>query len=103
YVCQNIIGGGWGGRPFEDGASAAVSMCQGDVKNTPIELQELYYPLLYECHALRADSGGGGKNCGGIRVCGKDKTPQKFFFFRHTHRNQSAPSGFLCGAPGRGE
>jgi N-methylhydantoinase B len=27
-------------------------MCQGDVKNTPIELQELYYPLLYECHAV---------------------------------------------------
>ena len=34
YVCQNIMGGGWGGRPFEDGASASVSMCQGDVKNT---------------------------------------------------------------------
>ena len=48
YVCQNIMGGGWGGRPFEDGASASVSMCQGDVKNTPIELQELYYPLMYE-------------------------------------------------------
>ena len=41
YVCQNIIGGGWGGRPFEDGASAAVSMCQGDVKNTPIEFGAL--------------------------------------------------------------
>ena len=68
YVCQNIIGGGWGGRPFEDGASAAVSMCQGDVKNTPIELQELYYPLLYECHALRTDSGGAGKFRGGVGV-----------------------------------
>ncbi len=68
YVCQNIIGGGWGGRPFEDGVSSAVSMCQGDVKNTPIELQELYYPLLYECHAFRTDSGGAGKFRGGIGV-----------------------------------
>ena len=68
YVCQNIIGGGWGGRPFEDGVSSAVSMCQGDVKNTPIELQELYYPLLYECHAFRTDSGGAGKFRGGNGV-----------------------------------
>ena len=43
-------------------------MCQGDVKNTPIELQELYYPLLYDCHAFRADSGGAGKFRGGIGV-----------------------------------
>jgi N-methylhydantoinase B len=35
YVCQNIMGGGWGGRPFEDGMSASVSMCQGDVKIRP--------------------------------------------------------------------
>ena len=78
YVCQNIIGGGWGGRPFEDGASAAVSMCQGDVKNTPIELQELYYPLLYECHALRTDSGGAGKFRGGIGVEVKVKPLENF-------------------------
>ena len=79
YVCQNIIGGGWGGRPFEDGASASVSMCQGDVKNTPIELQELYYPLLYECHSFRTDSGGAGKFRGGIGVEVKVKPIETFF------------------------
>ena len=97
YVCQNIIGGGWGGRPFEDGASAAVSMCQGDVKNTPIELQELYYPLLYECHALRTDSGGAGKFRGGVGVEVKVKPLHDLFVSRNTDRIQCPPWGLSGG------
>src|SRR6185503_19187671 len=100
YVCQNIIGGGWGGRPSEDGVSAAVSMCQGDVKNTPIELQELYYPLLYECHALRTDSGGAGKFRGGIGVEVKVKPLEGFFLSRNTDRIKCPPWGLLGGAEG---
>jgi N-methylhydantoinase B len=101
YVCQNIIGGGWGGRPFEDGASASVSMCQGDVKNTPIELQELYYPLLYECHALRPDSGGAGKFRGGIGVELKVKPLHNLFVSRNTDRVKCPPWGLLGGEEGK--
>jgi len=101
YVCQNIIGGGWGGRPFEDGASAAVSMCQGDVKNTPIELQELYYPLLYECHALRPDSGGAGRIRGGIGVEVKVKPLHDLYVSRNTDRIQCPPWGLLGGEEGK--
>lgn len=98
YVCQNIIGGGWGGRPFEDGVSSAVSMCQGDVKNTPIELQELYYPLLYECHQFRADSGGAGKFRGGNGVEVRVKPLETFFLSRNTDRIKCPPWGLLGGA-----
>ncbi|MGB7947744.1 MAG: hydantoinase B/oxoprolinase family protein, partial [Candidatus Binatia bacterium] len=97
YVCQNIIGGGWGGRPFEDGASASVSICQGDVKNTPIELQELYYPLLYECHTLRTDSGGPGKFRGGVGIELKVKSLEDFYLSRNTDRIQCPPWGLLGG------
>jgi N-methylhydantoinase B len=100
YVCQNIIGGGWGGRPFEDGASAAVSMCQGDVKNTPVELQELYYPLLYERHTLRTDSGGAGKFRGGIGVEVEVKPLHDLFVSRNTDRIQCPPWGLLGGGEG---
>ena len=100
YVCQNIIGGGWGGRPFEDGASAAVSMCQGDVKNTPIELQELYYPLLYERHTLRTDSGGAGKFRGGVGLEVKVKPLHDLFVSRNTDRIQCPPWGLLGGEQG---
>ena len=100
YVCQNIIGGGWGGRPFEDGASASVSMCQGDVKNTPIELQELYYPLLYERHAFRTDSGGAGKYRGGVGVEVTVKALENCFLSRNTDRIKCPPWGLLGGAQG---
>ena len=100
YVCQNIIGGGWGGRPFEDGASSAVSMCQGDVKNTPIELQELYYPLLYDCHRLRTDSGGAGKYRGGLGVEVRVRPLHAMSVSRNTDRIKCPPWGLLGGAQG---
>jgi N-methylhydantoinase B len=66
FLLLNIFGGGWGGRPGEDGESASVSICQGDVRNTPIELQEIKYPFLIEQHSLRAGSGGAGRYRGGL-------------------------------------
>jgi N-methylhydantoinase B len=66
FVVQSIDGGGWGGRPWGDGASASVSVCQGDVRNAPIENLELKYPILVESRGLRPDSGGAGKFRGGL-------------------------------------
>ncbi|MCC2095293.1 MAG: hydantoinase B/oxoprolinase family protein [Hyphomicrobiales bacterium] len=68
FLLLNIFGGGWGGRPAEDGEDASVSVCQGDVRNSPVELQEIRYPVLVEEHALRNDSGGPGKYRGGLGV-----------------------------------
>ena len=53
FVVQSIEGGGWGGRPYEDGESATVSVCQGDVRNGSIEGIELKCPVLVEGRALR--------------------------------------------------
>jgi N-methylhydantoinase B len=66
FLLMNIFGGGWGGRPNEDGESASVSVCQGDVRNTPVELQEIKYPVLIERHQFRTDSGGSGRFRGGL-------------------------------------
>jgi N-methylhydantoinase B len=68
FLLMNIFGGGWGGRPREDGEDASVSVCQGDVRNSPVELQEIRYPVLLIEHALREDSGGAGKHRGGLGV-----------------------------------
>jgi len=66
FVLQTIEGGGWGARPWEDGESASVSVCQGDVRNAPVETIELKTPVLVEKRALREDSGGPGKYRGGL-------------------------------------
>ena len=68
FLCQTIMGGGWGGRAFEDGENATVSICQGDVQNAPVELQEIYYPVLVERQRLREGSGGAGKFRGGLGI-----------------------------------
>ncbi len=68
FLLLNIFGGGWGGRPGEDGEDASVSVCQGDVRNSPVELQEIRYPVLIEEHALRENSGGAGEHRGGLGV-----------------------------------
>jgi len=66
FVTQSIEGGGWGGRPTGDGESASVSVCQGDVRNAPIEKMELRWPILVRRRELRADSGGPGEHRGGL-------------------------------------
>ena len=66
FVTQSIEGGGWGGRPTGDGESACVSVCQGDVRNAPIEKMELRWPILVRRRELRRDSGGPGEYRGGL-------------------------------------
>jgi N-methylhydantoinase B len=66
FVIQSIEGGGWGGRPYEDGESGTVSVCQGDVRNGPIESIELKCPVLVQGRGLRMDSAGAGKYRGGL-------------------------------------
>src|SRR3981189_2165658 len=66
FVVQSLEGGGWGGRPFEDGEPATVSVCQGDVRNASIEGIELKCPVLVESRGLRRDSCGAGKFRGGL-------------------------------------
>src|SRR5439155_3395069 len=66
FVTQSIEGGGGVGRPAGDGESASVSVCQGDVRNAPIEKMELRWPILVRRRELRTDSGGVGQYRGGL-------------------------------------
>jgi N-methylhydantoinase B len=68
FVVQSLEGGGWGGRPFEDGESGTVTICQGDVRNGTIEGLELKNPILVEERSLRCDSGGAGRFRGGLGI-----------------------------------
>jgi N-methylhydantoinase B len=66
FVISASGGGGWGGRPFEDGESAAVTVCQGDVRIASIEELEMKSPVLFHTRCLRKDSGGPGRHRGGL-------------------------------------
>ena len=89
FIAQSIEGGGWGGRPFEDGESATVSVCQGDVRNATIEGLELKCPVVIEERTLRTDSGGPGKYRGG--------------FGMNTRVSNNVEGTWICEPPKRGD
>jgi N-methylhydantoinase B len=101
FVCLNMMGGGWGGRPSSDGPSGAVSICQGDVRNTPIELLESRYPVFFEHFSLRTDSGGAGRFRGGLGVelSVRSRYPAALNF--NLERTRCAPWGLQGGRPGK--
>ncbi len=100
FLCQTIMGGGWGGRPHEDGENATVSMCQGDVQNAPVELQEIYYPVLIERQKLREGSGGAGKFRGGLGIEVTVRVLCDAFANINVERQRAAPWGMFGGDPG---
>jgi len=101
FVVQSIEGGGWGGRPGEDGESGTVSVCQGDVRNGSIEGIELKCPVLVESRALRTDSGGAGKYRGGLGIDMHVRNlVEGRWNFEHTRREQCPPWGIWGGKAG---
>jgi len=101
FVVQSIEGGGWGGRPFEDGESATVSVCQGDVRNGSIEGIELKCPVLVESRALRQDSCGAGQFRGGLGIDMRVRNlVDGHWNFEQTKRSQCPPWGLWGGGAG---
>ena len=101
FVVQSIEGGGWGGRPMEDGESGTVSVCQGDVRNGSIEGIELKCPVMVCGRQLRRDSSGAGKFRGGLGI---DMHVRNFVEGRwnlaKSGRTECAPWGLWGGASG---
>ena len=60
------LGGGWGAKSREDGVSVTVCINDGDTHNSPCEQIEAKYPVLVDRYELRADSGGPGRQRGGL-------------------------------------
>jgi len=100
FLCQTIMGGGWGGRAHEDGENATVSMCQGDVQNAPVELQEIYYPVVIERQRLREGSGGAGKFRGGLGIDISVRVLCDAFTNINVERQRTAPWGLFGGENG---
>ena len=101
FLVQSLEGGGWGGRPHEDGPSASLSVCQGDVRNAPIETIELRCPVVVEARKLRPDSAGAGKHRGGfgVDVVVRNLVPGKWNLSQPRRRG-CPPWGLWGGSPG---
>jgi len=67
WVLYETIGGGYGGRLGLDGVDG-VQVNMTNTMNTPIEVIEHYYPIVFESYALRSGTGGDGEWRGGVGI-----------------------------------
>ncbi|WP_069808395.1 hydantoinase B/oxoprolinase family protein [Vulcanisaeta thermophila] len=64
WAYYETVGGGTGGRPGKPGVSG-VHVNMTNTLNTPIEIAERQYPLLFTGYRIREGSGGNGRYRGG--------------------------------------
>jgi N-methylhydantoinase B len=93
-------GGGWGAKHNEDGMCATVCLNDGDTHNSPCEQIEAKYPLMFERHALRQDSGGSGRNRGGLGAEQVIMARAPVNIFTRIDRLHCAPWGLAGGGDG---
>jgi N-methylhydantoinase B/oxoprolinase/acetone carboxylase alpha subunit len=67
YAHYHFDGMGWGGRRTTDGNSAQ-NVPHGNCPNTPIEVFETRFPFRHVRYSLRPDSGGAGRQRGGLGI-----------------------------------
>lgn len=100
YIYVEFICGCWGGRPDKDGIDGVTNLFS-DLSNNPIEMTEAEYPLRVEAYELVPDSGGPGRQRGGMsirksfRFLGEQATLQV-----RSDRKRFRPYGLAGGAPG---
>lgn len=64
FTITAVTNGGTGARPTKDGLSATAY--PSGVRGTPVEINESVAPLLFRRKELRSDSGGAGRQRGGL-------------------------------------
>ncbi|HLH27204.1 MAG TPA: hydantoinase B/oxoprolinase family protein [Chloroflexota bacterium] len=94
-------GGGWGAKPDSDGMSAVVCINDGDTHNTPVEATEAKTPYVIEEYSLLPDTGGPGRQRGGLGVRRVTRVLGDLAVNSFTERTQCAPWGLFGGREGR--
>ena len=92
-----LIGGGWGAKHNQDGMCATVAINDGDTHNGPSEQVEVKYPLLIESYALRQDSGGAGRQRGGLGAEQVVRVLSDIMFDTQIERVECRPWGLFGG------
>src|SRR5581483_7501461 len=92
--------GGWGAGARQDGASAVPALGQGPARLVPVEVQEATGPVRVRALALRADSGGAGRQRGGLGIELEREALADGSYHARYERTRDAPWGLAGGAAG---
>ncbi len=104
FGMAGLPGGGWGAKHDADGMNATVCINDGDTHNSPVEASEAKSPIVVERLELRQDSGGAGRQRGGLGVAQTVRVLTNANLNVQIERTKCAPwglNGGLDGAPNR--
>jgi N-methylhydantoinase B len=100
WAYYETIGGGTGGRPGKDGVSG-VHVNMTNTLNTPVEVAERTYPLLFTAYRIREGSGGAGLYRGGDGIVRAFKVLQPCRISVLSDRFRRGPWGLQGGGSGK--
>jgi N-methylhydantoinase B len=98
-LVDNSLTGGMGARAEADGLDG-VDNTVTNAMNSPAEMLEQEFPIVVERHELRPDSGGSGKQRGGLGIRRVVRFLADGRLALRGHRHQFPPSGLAGGEPG---
>ncbi|MCS6784053.1 MAG: hydantoinase B/oxoprolinase family protein [Candidatus Caldarchaeum sp.] len=99
WAFYETIGGGGGARPGMDGVDG-IHCHMTNTLNTPIEVIEHYYPVLFMSYRLRDGSGGEGRWRGGMGIERSFKALAKIHAAVMGERSRHRPWGLQGGGEG---
>ena len=94
-----IQGGGAGARPHKDGPDGQ-DLHLGRFMNTPVEAAELENPVMIERYEFIPDSGGAGKQRGGLSLVRDIRFLTEVTWARYSDRQKFRPRGLFGGREG---
>ena len=100
YVQYEIVAGGGGGSAAKDGASG-ITCNQSNARIAPVEIIETEFPTRLLRFDLIRDSGGAGRNRGGLGLRREYLNLEDARFSIRSMRHVIPPNGAAGGAPGR--
>jgi N-methylhydantoinase B len=100
WAFYETIGGGDGARPGMDGVNG-VHVRMTNTLNTPIEVIEHYYPVIFHSYKLRDGSGGLGRWVGGMGIERSIIARAKIHVAVMGDRSRHPPWGLRGGQPGK--
>lgn len=100
WAYYETIGGGTGGRPGKDGVSG-VHVNMTNTMNTPIEIAERVYPIIYTAYKIREGSGGRGRFRGGDGIIRSFRVLRPARLSIMSERIKRPPWGLHEGEPGK--
>ena len=91
------LGGGWGAKHNEDGMNGVICINDGDTHNSPVEASEVKSPLINDELSLVQDSGGAGRQRGGLGLRRVVRMTTPASFNCRIERTKCAPWGLEGG------